>query len=656
MIEFPGVLTILQMNHLATFFIASLFFRASSPSSQHAKSSDTPKVTSERFLQNMSLAIGLSQAFKAEVGMNTEHSFPIYNTSTVPFVFPISISNSYDMDFARKLSKKTGIAPQRIFSILVQIIYTLLQFHIKRLFKLDPSEPFIPNSKKYDQGMWEDNPQDWFFILLGAVMPGAIVNEHVCDEPIKFTHILTKPFSFMTNDDKMFGYLMDTNGIPQTFWIRWSEKVPGVPIYSLPTHFLGKDLTPDQPICSAIIVEKGYPPFKEILDHLLQGITFAFASNHAEIEVIVKPTEKIPSVKASRNTLRELFNIPVRTQIVLPKNIEDALQKNSIPKTSCYHPTNVLFDSPELYERMLTLIISYGILVILSNTPDAKISFAANSLGQFIRIFLPDSSVKAFRMEKCAPGTEICTYDPKSLTMWIYKGDLDGNKIGISLKLGKPVILSRIHMGELRLVLFPFSFKIPACINASTPVQKILEAIIKKLVEPIKVVRSNEHITPTIPGSSKGNKATILEQLGKLSFNHNGFQGTLPNGTFPLEKDIPHIGIIYSLDKLSRNHARNVASHFESPKVRTKTYQQSRRISLNVLFEGKVLILFNADKLPLTQDALSKGKTFSLLESEGTNTKHAYYVSCYEEYFIAGEGIEIIYLIPTPKPSPTLFV
>ena len=88
--------------------------------------------------------------------------------------------------------------------------------------------------------------------------------------------------------------------------------------------------------------------------------------------------------------------------------------------------------------------------------------------------------------------------------------------------------------------------------------------------------------------------------------------------------------------------------------MQAKTYQQSRRISLSILFKGKVLILFNADKLPL-----SKGKAFSLLESAGTKAKRSYYVSCYKDYFIAGEGTELVYFIPTPNapmPSPTPFV
>ena len=88
--------------------------------------------------------------------------------------------------------------------------------------------------------------------------------------------------------------------------------------------------------------------------------------------------------------------------------------------------------------------------------------------------------------------------------------------------------------------------------------------------------------------------------------------------------------------------------------MQAKTYQQSRRNSLNVLFKGKVLVLFNADKLPL-----SKGKAFSLLENVNAKAKRSYYVSRYKEYFIASEGAELVYFIPTSNalmPSPIPFV
>ena len=148
-------------------------------------------------------------------------------------------------------------------------------------------------------------------------------------------------------------------------------EIPAVSIYSLPAHLLGKKLMPDQAIFRDIRLERSYPPCKEILDYLLQGITFAFDLNHAELEIIVKPTEDIPPVEESRNMLKRLFNTPIGTQIMIPEDVESALRKGLIPKASCYHPTKVSFSSPELYERMLTLIIARGVSRVLFATPDS---------------------------------------------------------------------------------------------------------------------------------------------------------------------------------------------------------------------------------------------------------------------------------------------
>ena len=456
----------------------------------------------------------------------------------------------------------------------------------------------------------------------------------------------------------MFDFCTRKNGIPEALTQHSNEESPTVSVSLLPDHFLGKKLAPSQAVMFSICLERSYPSCKKILDHLLKGVTFAFDLDHAELKVIVKPTEDIPSVEESMNVLIELFEVPIGTQIMIPEDIGDVLQR-TIPKASCYYPDKVVFSSPELYERMLTVIIAGGISKLLYYMPNSRVGAIASSLKEWIRLFLPDSSVEAFKMEKCAPETKVCTYNPVTSGMWIYKGDIGGKKIGILLKLGKPVMLNHSQMGMLKRAVFPFSWTVPVVQVVDTHVKQIATAIVERLKEPMKVVKIEKHILPAISGSGNENKATVLEQFDKSTFKSDGFQGTTSDDTFPLEKRISQVSFTYSSDKLSRDYARNIASQFESPKVQTKTYQQSRRVSLKVFFEGKVLVLFNADNLPLTKDALSQGKIFYLLESEGAKTKHSYYVSCHKEYFITGEGVELIYFIPTPnapKPSPINFV
>ena len=139
----------------------------------------------------------------------------------------------------------------------------------------------------------------------------------------------------------------------------------------------------------------------------------------------------------------------------------------------------------------------------------------------------------------------------------------------------------------------------------------------------------------------------MLEQLGKQTFNPDGSQEITPGSSLSVGSRIPDVNVLYSLDNLSRNYARNVASRYESARMQTKLYQQARRTSLNSLFKGKVLVVFRADRLPLAKDAFSKRKTFSLLTSESTNAR-PYYVSWCKDYFIADEGAELVYFLSVP--------
>ena len=310
-------------------------------------------------------------------------------------------------------------------------------------------------------------------------------------------------------------------------------------------------------------------------------------------------------------------------------------------------------------------MIARGVSRALLAASDSTIDELIHFLGKWMNQFLPDSSIKLSKNVEGASMREVCTYNPVSSTMWIYKGNIDGETIGISLELGKPTMFDHFQMAVLRQLLYPFSWKFQPLMGANTPAGQIFNAIVIKLKKPLKVVKVEKHSSPIIPSSSKENKAIVLKEPSKFALHPNAFQGTredilrrmskfISNGTVPPEKSISSIGILRSLDNLSRNYARNTASHFESPKVQTKIYQQSRRVSLNALFKGRVLVLFNADKLPL-----SKGKAFSLLESASAKAKRSYYVSWYKEYFVVGEGTELVYFIPTPNapmPNPTPFV
>ena len=633
------------MKYLVVFLVASLLFHPSS-SSQGTESCSTPKIADEQRLKNLCLAAGLSQVFKSEkVEVCPTHTPHLLTTDIVPFVFPIS--TSYDMDFATKLSRGTDMAPQYIFSILVQIIYTLLQFHIKRLFKLDHSEPFIPDPKKDDGVEWEENPQEWFIILLGAIMPGALViGNNNYRGSLEVNQICVKPFQFLTRGDKLFEYSVRGTGIPKTHTLQCDPEIPTVAVYSLPPHLPDKNPMPDQAIMRTLNLVKSYPSCKEILNHLLQGITFTFDLKHAELNVIVKPTKDIPSVEESRHLLKGLFRAPIGTQIMLPEDVKATLNSRRIPKASCYHPTNTLLGSPDLYERILTLMVEGGIVRTIQRAPDSNIGRVVDSLDYWLKLYLPNSSIRLSKSVKSTSVREVCTYEPEASRMWIYKGDLDGETIDILLELGKPAILNHIQMAALEQGVFPFMQTTSKLENAETSVKQLLKVIVTKLKEPMK---TEPDTMSAIPSPSKENKANVLEHPDKSAFSSSAAQGAISDSTLPAGTEIPSANVLYSLDNLSRDYGRNTGSRFESPIVQKKTYQQSRQVSLNGLFNGEVFVEPNADTQPLVKNVLFNMKTFEILMDEVNNVKHYYYVSWYMEYFMPGEGIELIYFPSVPN-------
>ena len=406
------------MKYPTAFLVASLFFHTSH-SSQTTKSGSQFKSTKERFPNNVNVALGLVQAFKGEkVRMKREYFSSIHETLTLPFAFPTF--DSYDMDLAVKLSKGTCMTPQYIFSILVQIIYTLLQFHIKRLFKLDHVEPFIPKPGEYAVVRWEDSPQHWFIILLGAIMPGAIINVYKCEETMKVNHIYAKPFLFLAKDDKLFEYSTRKNKISETAALHFSAETPAVSVYSLPARFFGKTLGLDQALIYAISLEGSHPSCKKILNHLLQGITFAFDLSHAELEVTIKPTEDVPTIEESKRLLIELFKVPIEAQVLIPEDIEGVLKGKIIPIAYCYHPAKLPFDSPVLYERMLTWIIAIGALAMFQLNSENNIVTIIIFLDAWLKQFLPDSSIKLSKSVEGETVKKACTYNPESSSMYIY--------------------------------------------------------------------------------------------------------------------------------------------------------------------------------------------------------------------------------------------
>lgn len=182
---------------------------------------------------------------------------------------------------------------------------------------------------------------------------------------------------------------------------------------------------------------------------------------------------------------------------------------------------------------MLTTIIANSLSAALSLKPDTAFDTIINFLNNWLKKYLPDSSVTSFIAGGAAPKREVCTYDPQSFSMWIYRGDMNGNTIVVLLILGKPMILNHLQMAALRQTVFPFSFKLYAVGKADTLAKKVFQAIATKLEEPIEASKLENHTMSVIPSLATRNKPTqldeamVLEQLGKFAFNLGTFQSTV---------------------------------------------------------------------------------------------------------------------------------
>ena len=112
-------------------------------------------------------------------------------------------------------------------------------------------------------------------------------------------------------------------------------------------------------------------------------------------------------------------------------------------------------------------------------------------------------------------------------------GTVVDKKFNISLKLGKPVILNHLQMVALKNMVFPFSWLIPTFVKARTPAEQILDAIVKRLEEPINVVNIKKHSILISPSSGTENESRkldetmVLVQLDTFAFRLHVFQETI---------------------------------------------------------------------------------------------------------------------------------
>ena len=314
------------------------------------------------------------------------------------------------------------------------------------------------------------------------------------------------------------------------------EQATVVPVYMTPASAFGQTLAPGTTVISTIRLENSGPACKKMLTHLLKGVVLAFDLSCEELDVTVKPTKDIPSVEESREIFKNLFKTPIATQVMVPQDIQSALQQHSVPKLSCYHPAKVPFDSPELYERMLTLIVANGVGLVACYASKPSVGDLEIFLSHWMKQYLPGCSLKRHVSSSGEPEVDVCTYNPKSSTMLIYRTTLERNvTYTMFLELGKPVMLSHYQRAAIWRNVYPRAFERPALLKADTHVQGIFEKIVARLEAPAKTASTKKHAVPISPSQGVGSKpmapdaAVILEQLGVIAFYFRTFGGTPEN-------------------------------------------------------------------------------------------------------------------------------
>ena len=166
------------MHRRVISFLTSLLVHTSPPSFQDSELLGSLKTTEMQHPKNADLAIGLARAFKGgEFEMGGSDMFHSSDTNIVPFVFPILTLTTWI--YATKLSKGTGIDTSIYFQYLgPNHLYIVTVSYKKVVQARPPLNLLFPTPEEMHGAEWEDSPQDWFVILLGAIMPGAIVNVH----------------------------------------------------------------------------------------------------------------------------------------------------------------------------------------------------------------------------------------------------------------------------------------------------------------------------------------------------------------------------------------------------------------------------------------------------------------------------------------------
>ena len=379
---------------------------------------------------------------------------------TIPFEFPrlkcIGIDSALVLTVAGNLTGDTTKNQRNVLCVLVLIVYRLLQFHIKRLFGLSTYEYSTPIIGRYVMTPWEDNPENWFYAMWNAILPGFHLYPICVMANTLVRRIFVERFK-MVNPGPIMEYDEMNNSSKLEHCTAHSqpeEEGPTITLFTLPTILFNKRLPLRYTTLTFARLETEAPmASEEILGFLLRGVHFAFTLTGNEIDVLVTANENILPIKESRAFLMARFFQPIPTNISIPLNLGKALEERQLPKLSCFHPST-FGGSIEQFERMASLMIieiTSNFDIFSKNLDDWGL--IAYRLGIRLKKFFPLCKVKTC-LSPFNGTLSVCKLDKDIFVVYEEKYTRR-KKRSIVCEFGEPTNVSFVAMVALRCSVYP---------------------------------------------------------------------------------------------------------------------------------------------------------------------------------------------------------
>lgn len=400
----------------------------------------------------------------------------------VPFNFPRF--KSYGLRQCEKMASITGLELERITLALTKLIYRLLQFHVKRLFKLREFDFAVPKTRRYDGVGWDVNPELWFLAMLHNILPGCVLSVADCEKPSIIKGVHVTPFEFIKSDP--IAHLIPVSQTQEEEderdINRQSKEPPLISMYALPKTLWNKELFTHYTIFTTLDFFEEFSVVNEqILEHLLEGVTFSFEVEGDAFDILVSSTDTLPSVEESRGYLTSAFCTPIPRFISLPTDVDSALRASQIPSMTSYHFDT--FPSTHLsYELMLTMILVSEVFpMTIQKSHITDWHYIGKLIEARARQFLPTCQVIYVIFESNGNEMDIAKWDATSGHFYIYEEERSAStKHSLALYIGQQQHLCGREMARIRNKVYPRALFNFATMENATPLQRIFNALLNK--------------------------------------------------------------------------------------------------------------------------------------------------------------------------------